>query len=69
VVIDLNHDGTNDFKLQSMGLYSDTQAMLAFSLRSNRVSGESSHGDAASHLRAGYRIGPRQDKFQQGTFS
>jgi hypothetical protein len=68
VVIDLNHDGIHDFKLQSMRLYSDTQAMLAFSLRSNRVFGEGSHGDPASHLRAGYRIGPHQDKFQQGSY-
>jgi hypothetical protein len=69
VLIDLNHDGINDFKLQSAMLYSDTFVMLAFSLRSNRVFGEGgSHGAPASHLRAGYRIGPHQDKFQQGSY-
>jgi hypothetical protein len=69
VFIDLNHDGIHDFKLQSTRLYSDTQAMLAFSLRSNRVFGEGSYGDPASHLRAGRRIGPNQaSKFQTGSY-
>jgi hypothetical protein len=67
LTIDLNHDGIADFKLGVTRLYSDTYAVLAYSLRSkNRVFGEGSH-DPASHLRAGRRIGPHEDKFQPGS--
>jgi hypothetical protein len=68
VDIDLNHDGINDFKLQSIWVYANTRGMLALSLGSNRVFGKVSAGYPASRLRAGCRIGPQQDKFQKGGF-
>jgi hypothetical protein len=68
VVIDLNHDGINDFKLQSTTVYAGARVMLAYSLRSNRVLGKVNAFHPASRLRAGYRIGPDQDEFQQGGF-
>jgi hypothetical protein len=68
VAIDLNHDGINDFRLQSVDIYAEARAMLAFSLRSNRVFGKVSHDYPASRLRAGYRIGPQKHKFQKGGY-
>jgi hypothetical protein len=68
VVIDLNHDGINDFKLQSTTVYAGARVMLAYSLRSNRVLGKVNAFHPASRVPAGYRIGPDQDEFQQGGF-
>jgi len=68
VVIDLNHDGINDFKLQSTTVYAGARVMLAYSLRSNRVFGKVNAFHPASRLPAGYRVGPDQDEFQQGGF-
>ena len=68
LAIDLNHDGIADFRLQLRTVYADWQFVLASSLRSNRVFGAGSHGDSASHLRAGYCIGRNGAKFQEGGF-
>jgi hypothetical protein len=68
VIIDFNHDGIADFKIQPRTLASDTFAMVAFSLRSNRVFGKipRSHPAQASDLPGGYRVGPNRAKFQEG---
>jgi hypothetical protein len=70
VIIDFNHDGIGDFKIQPVTFPSDTLAMLAISQKANRVFGatiQNFPGIGASQLPAGYPIGRKNDgKFKFG---
>jgi hypothetical protein len=69
VILDLNHDGIADFKIQQAGFFARGAGVVVYSHQSNRVFGTASQRNFVSMLPLGYTVGPNSTRFKRGAAS